>query len=117
MPNEAYLSTWNTYQKAWANISPAERQDLLSSSVAEDCIYTDPGAECHGLKELIAHIEQFQQQFPGTLFHNDKFTDHHAQGLFNWTWYGADGTTVASTGTSYARFDKEGLLTQMTGFF
>ncbi len=39
MPNEAYLSTWKTYQSAWSDVGDAERKRLLQASVSENCIY------------------------------------------------------------------------------
>jgi hypothetical protein len=114
--DETYLSTWNTYQAAWSDITPTERQKLLSSSVAENCVYTDPTDECHGHKELISKIERSQQRRPGVSFKNDKLLTHHAQGLSNWTMYDAKGGVILR-GMSYARFGEDGRLTQMSGFF
>ena len=113
---EAYLSTWKTYQSAWSDISSAERQTLLERSVAENCIYTDPTTEAHGLDELIATIERFQQSRPGVSFQNDKLLDHHGQGLSYWTMYDKNGTELHKA-ASYARFGEDGRLTNMTGFF
>ena len=114
--DEAYLATWKRYQAAWSDISSVERQALLSGSVAANAVYSDPTNECHGLQELIATIEQSQQTTPGACFENTKFLTHHQQGLSSWTMQNKEGTTLA-TGSSYARFDAEGLLIQMTGFF
>lgn len=116
MPNEAYLSTWKTYQAAWSNISAEERKTLLDASVSTNCVYTDPTDECHGIPALIAHIERSQQKYPGASFRNDRFLHHHDQGLSEWTMFNGDGKTVA-TGTSYARFSEDGKLIQATGFF
>lgn len=116
MRQEAYLSTWNMYQAAWSDISDSERQKLLTRSVAENCVYTDPTSECHGHKELIAKIKRSQQLRPGVSFKNDKFLDHHDQGLSHWTMYDASGKAIL-TGMSYARFGEDGRLTHMTGFF
>ena len=116
LQNAAQLATWNAYQAAWTAGSPAERQQQLSRSVAADCEYADPTAECHGLAALVAHVEQSRQHYPGASFRNDKFLAHHDQALSWWTMLAADGSTLA-TGTSYARFGDGGRLTQMTGFF
>ena len=114
--NEEYLATWKRYQAAWSDISSEERKTLLSGSVAADAVYTDPTNECHGLQQLIAKIEQSQQKTPGATFENTKFLTHHQQGLSSWTMRSKEGATLA-TGNSYARFNAEGLLIQMTGFF
>ena len=114
--NEEYLATWKRYQAAWSNISSEERKTLLSGSVAADAVYSDPTNVCHGLQELIAKIEQSQQKTPGAVFENTKFLTHHQQGLSNWTMRNKEGAALA-TGSSYARFNAEGMLIQMTGFF
>ena len=116
MTNEEYMATWKRYQAAWSDISAAERKELLEGSVSAHAVYTDPTGECHGLQELIAKIEQSQQKTPGAFFENTKFLSHHQQGLSSWTMRNSERATIA-TGNSYARFNQEGLLIQMTGFF
>ena len=116
MTNEEYTATWKRYQAAWPDISTGERKELLQGSVAADAVYTDPTIECHGLQELMAKIAQSQEKTPGASFENTKFLCHHQQGLSNWTMRNGEGATVA-TGNSYTRFNDEGLLIQMTGFF
>ncbi len=114
--NKEYLATWKRYQAAWSDISSEQRKAFLSGSVAADAVYSDPTNECHGLQELTAKIEQSQQKTPGASFENTKFLTHHRQGLSSWTMRNKEGATLA-TGNSYARFNAEGLLIQMTGFF
>jgi len=117
MANTAYVSTFELYQSAWSSsLSPAERQPRLDRSVAEDCVYTDPGSECHGHAELIVKIEDSKQRFPGALFRNDSCLEHHAQALFNWTMFDGQGDEFVK-GTSYVRFGEDGRLSHMTGFF
>lgn len=116
MAAEAKLQTWKTYQSAWSDLSDDERRTLLAQSVVEDCIYTDPTDSCEGVEALIAHIEGSRKKMPGARFQNDKFLDHHDQGLSEWTMFDSEGSVVA-TGTSYALFGTDGRLTQMTGFF
>lgn len=116
MPDQNKLDTWMTYQAAWSDISDDERRTLLARSVADDCVYSDPTGFADGVDALVAKIEGSQAKVPGARFRNDKFFDHHAQGLFEWTMFDGKGA-VAATGTSYARFGGDGRLTQMTGFF
>ena len=116
MTNEEYVATWKRYQAAWSDVSAANRKELLEGSVSANAIYTDPTSECRGLQELIAKIEQSQQKAPGASFENTKFLSHHQQGFSSWTMQNSEGATIA-TGNSYARFNQEGLLIQMTGFF
>lgn len=116
MATEENLETWNTYQSAWSDISDRERRLLLAKSVSDDCAYSDPTDQCEGVDALIAHIEGSQKKVPGARFRNEKFLEHHNQGLSEWTMFDGSGTVVA-TGTSYARFGADGRLKQMTGFF
>jgi hypothetical protein len=114
--NQAHLSTWYTYQKAWSDVSSAERQGLLVDSVTDGCVYTDPSTQCNGRAELMAFIEQFRQSMPGTSFKNNTFTHHHAQSLATWVLQDAQGNEL-QPGMSYARFGEDGRLTLVTGFF
>lgn len=116
MMNEAYLATWKTYQAAWADIGVAQRRKLLTESVAEDCIDSDPIAACRGIDALNAKIEDSKQKFPGASFRNDTFLDYHDHGLSHWTMLNKEGAKMVE-GASYARFGADGKLTQMTGFF
>ena len=116
MNDEAYLKTWNTYQQAWGPIEDAERRDLLSQSVADDIAYNDPASQVEGLDALAARIAATQRQYPGASFRNHGFLEHHGQGLFHWSMYDKDGTEFVK-GSSFARFGKDGRLTQATGFF
>ncbi len=116
MPTQDYLSVWNIYLSAWSDISAEERVKLIESCVAEDCVYTDPTDQRHGRQDLIARIELSKQKYPGAHFRNDKFFNHHDQGLCNWTMFDAQGQILAN-GTSYSRIGEDGRLKQMTGFF
>jgi len=117
VPNEAYLATWTAYQSAWSSdIDASERQELLTGTVAEECVFTDPTDQGHGHEELIAKIGGSNQRFPGAAFQNKTFDDHHAQALITWTMVDGAGQAFVQ-GTSYVRFGADGRLTQMTGFF
>jgi hypothetical protein len=116
MDNQAYLDTWTAYLKAWSSVSPAKRETLLSGSVSENCVYTDPTSECRGHSELIYRMERSQQRYPGAYFNNEKLICHHAQGLFSWTMCDAAGS-VLTPGWSFAHFNAEGRLVQTSGFF
>ncbi len=116
MPKQEYLSVWNMYLSAWSDISAEERKRRLESCTADDCAYTDPMEQRHGREDLIARIEISKSEYPGSHFENDKFLNHHDQGLCNWTMYDGEGKVLAN-GTSYSRVGEDGRLKQMTGFF
>ena len=110
------LTNWNTYQSAWSAISDLERRELLTRSVAFDCVYTDPQTELAGLEALIAKIEQSQAATPGASFRNDQLTTYGDRALSEWTMSGPDGAALVQ-GASFARYGDDGRLTHMTGFF
>ena len=116
MINEAYRETWATYQAAWEDVSPAERQELLNKSVADDCVYTDPLGQARSRAALIAYIEGFQQAMPGYSFKNHTFSDHHAQSLAGWMLYDGGGAEV-QPGSSWAHYGEDGRITSVSGFF
>ena len=116
MPEQEYLSVWNTYLSAWSEISAEERALRLGRCVTDDCVYTDPTDQRHGRNDLIARIELSKQKYPGAHFVNDNFLHHHGQGLCHWTMYDGEGKVLAK-GTSYSRLSEDGRLQQMTGFF
>ena len=116
MANEAYRATWATYQAAWEDVGAAQRQDLLSRSVTDNCVYTDPQGQAGSRAELTAYIEGFRQAMPGYSFKNHKFLEHHAQSLAEWTLYDAGGAE-AQPGSSWAHYGEDGRITNVSGFF
>jgi hypothetical protein len=80
-----------------------KRRELLSQSVADDIVYTDPGSQTCGVADLAERIARSQQQFSGAHFQNDSLLEHHGQGLFRWTMYDGKGA-VFVRGFSFGRF-------------
>ncbi len=116
MQSEALKTTWATYQAAWEDVGPEERQQLLNTSVTDDCVYSDPNVECSGRVALVEYIEAFRQSLPGGTFKNHTFLDHHAQSIAEWSLNDASGAEL-QPGKSYARYDEDHRITVVTGFF
>ena len=117
MTTSPHQSTFEAYQSAWVlGLAPSERRRLLLESVARDCVYQDPGIECHGHDELIAKIEDANRKGPGARFRNDSFFTHHDKAVVNWTMFDGAGEEYAK-GASYVQFGADGRLTHMTGFY
>lgn len=116
MTTKAYEDTWAMYQAAWADITGTERRDLVSRSVSEDFVYSDPTGRASGPDELIAYIEGFLVASPGSTFKNSKLLDHHGDAVATWVALDANGDK-AQDGNSYARFGDDGRLTRIIGFF
>jgi hypothetical protein len=113
---ETLQQIWKTYQDAWADIAVDERERLLRQSVTDDVIFTAPPYEGQGLGDLVKHMEQFQEQVPGAHFKSNKLLTQHGQLLSEWTMYNKDGS-VSLTSYSYARFNEQGRLTHLAGFW
>ena len=107
---------WKNYQDAWADISPSERERLLRASTAEDVVFTSPNAKGQGFGNLLAHIADFQTQFPGAYFRNNRLFEQHGQLLSEWTMFNRDGSEFL-TAHSYAQCNDGGRLTHLAGFW
>ena len=97
-------------------ISAQERERLLTQSVADDVVFTNPAGEGTTRDGLIIHIEAFQKQSPGAYFTTDKVHTHHRELLAIWSMHKADGTKVA-TGYNFVSFADDGRFKHMAGFF
>ncbi len=108
--------TWGLYGKAWSQVPATERQDLLARTVEPNCRYADPTQTCDGVNALAEAMQQFQQFMPGASFALSGFAVHHDQAMVNWNLLDDQGK-VAGSGTSFGRYNGEGRLVQITGFF
>ncbi len=116
MTNATAEQIWTSYLDAYSNVSIEKRKRLLRQTVSDDIVSTNPSEEIHGLESLRAHIEQFQQRLPGAYFKLNRLFVHHGQVLSEWTLYKSDHTALRTAHT-YGRFNSEGRLTHLTGFF
>ncbi len=116
MTEEHLQQLWKSYQDAWADVSSTERERLLRASVSEDVVFTSPNAEGRGFGKLIAHIEDFQQQFPGAYFRSNRLLEQHSQLFSEWTMFNREGSEFL-TAHSYAHFNDEGRLKHLAGFW
>ena len=116
MTIDTLQQVWKSYQDAWADIAVADREHLLKQSVADDVIFTSPPSGGQGFANLVRHIGQFQEQFPGAYFKSNKLFTQHGQLLSEWTMYNKDGSEFL-TAHSYARFNEQGRLTHLAGFW
>jgi SnoaL-like domain len=116
MTKDAVQQVWTSYLEAYGNVSAEDRLRLLTKSVSDDVLSTNPGDETQGLERLVAHVEQFQQRLPGSYFTINSLKFHHEQVLTEWTLYKADGTAV-TTAHTYGVFNNQGRLKKLIGFF
>ena len=116
MMKDVVEQIWNDYLEAYGNVLPEERRRLLQKSLSDDVVSTNPAEETEGFEGLLVHVEQFQQRLPGAYFKLNKLLFHHEQALAEWTLYKSDGSALR-TARTYGRFDGQGRLKQLTGFF
>jgi hypothetical protein len=116
MTKDAVEQVWNSYLKAYGDVSTEDRRRLLASSVSDDVLSTNPGDEAQGLENLLTHVDQFQKRLPGSYFKINSLKFHHEQVLTEWTLYKADGSTV-TTAHTYGVFNDQGRLKKLIGFF
>lgn len=107
---------FESYLGAFATPSRAEQERLLRSSVADDVVYTNPGVEGRGLRNLLAHIDGFQRRFPGGRFRMNWLRQQHGQVLSEWTQLDQDGSELI-TAHSYARLNTDGRIAHLAGFW
>lgn len=107
---------WDQYTRAWQLPDRAARLALLSESLAENAIYSDPLTQTHSWDDLIGYMESLQQQVPGAHFVVTHFLAHHQKSLASWEMRTGENITVG-TGTSYGEYNAQGKLTSMNGFF
>ena len=116
MTNMELQKIFEAYLDAFAATSVAEQERLLRSSVAEDVVYTNPGVEGQGLRNLLKHISVFQERFPGHRFRVNWFRQQHGQLLSEWTQVGQAGEDRV-TAHSYGRLNELGRITHLAGFW
>ena len=107
---------WEKYASAWKEATAKGKADVLRSSAAADCVYTDPVTIASGHEELIAYMLAFHQQVPGGHFVTTYFLTHHDVSISKWNMLSGDGIVIGD-GVSYGQYNEQGMLVAMTGFF
>jgi SnoaL-like domain len=109
-------ATWEMYVSAWKGVTPKEKSDALSHSVASACVYKDPTTIAKGHEELVAYMLGFHQQVPGGHFVTTHFLAHHDVSIAKWNMVSGDGVVIGD-GVSWGKYNDKGMLVEMTGFF
>ena len=116
MTDDELRTMVENYLNAFATTSVIEQERLLRSSLADNVVFTNPGVEGRGLRNLLAHIEGFQRRFPGGRFRMNWLRQQHGQALMEWTQLSQDGSELV-TGHSYARLNEESRIAHLAGFW
>jgi hypothetical protein len=107
---------WNAYMAAYGAEAEDERARLLTQSVSDDVVFTNPAGDGKSRAGLSDHIGRFQKGNPGAYFSTDKLFPQQDKLLAVWSMYKSDGTKVA-TGYNFVRPDDDGRFGYMAGFF
>lgn len=107
---------WETYVSSWQAKTEAERKRLYEQALRPDCTYSDPLTVAHGWQQLTDYMAQFHEQIPGGHFVTREFIAHHDCSIARWDMMNGKGEKI-SDGMSYGKYDDEGRLHKMTGFF
>lgn len=107
---------WNAYMAAFGTDMSPERDRLLAQSVADNVVFTNPGATGTGRAALSDHIAHFRAHMPGMVFETDKVYVSSGELLAVWTMYKGGHVHVA-TGYNFVRLDETGRFSYMAGFF
>jgi hypothetical protein len=117
MTDEALQQLWKTYQDAWSEVSPEERDRLLHASLAQDVAFTSPDSDERGIDRMVATIVAFHSKSPGAYFRSTLLRQQHGQLLSVWTMFDRNNLPLVN-GHSYARFDEQqSRLTHLAGFW
>jgi hypothetical protein len=114
--NDPYQTTWEAYASSWQVASAQDKRALYEQCLAPDCEYNDPLIKTKGHDELLAYMLGFHQQIPGGHFVTKYFRAHNNQSIVRWDMKTGDGTVVGE-GISYGKYNAQGKLIAMTGFF
>lgn len=105
---QAYIDAWNEPDRD-------RRRELLDKAWDDNGTYTDPMSSAQGKEELLALIDQFHQQMPGTkIVIASQVEQHHGQLRFAWR---MEGGPQAMDGIDVGRTAEDGRLESIVGFF
>lgn len=111
-----YRKTWDTYTKSWKSTKLSEKIEFFKQSLTPICTYTDPLASTQDWDSLVEYMEDFHKQVPGGYFETVDFMAHHNKSLVKWNMLNQTGNKIGD-GYSFAKYDDEGLLVEIVGFY
>ena len=109
-------NTWDAYMKLWAQHDEVLRLKQIEQCLNPACMYVDPVAQISGHVFICDYISEFHKNSPGRVFVTQDFTFHHSRSLAHWDLLNSEGKFL-SHGASFALYDTDGRVMQMTDFF
>jgi len=107
---------WETYVASWRTECVEEKKALFAQCLDANCLYHDPLAKTDGWEDLIEYMREFRKQIPGGHFVTKEFLAHGNKSIARWEMRNGDHV-VLGEGVSYAEYNNDGRLYEMTGFF
>ncbi|VAW44065.1 hypothetical protein MNBD_GAMMA04-2152 [hydrothermal vent metagenome] len=114
--NNDFEKTWEIYTSSWQAGSSDGKRAIFEKCLDAECAYYDPLIKTIGWDELVAYMLDFHQQIPGGHFVTNYFLAHNNQSIAKWEMKNGENAVVGE-GVSYGKYNENGKLVSMTGFF
>ena len=103
--------------RAWNELDADVRRELLEATFAADGVYVDPDSRLDGRDAVLADIAGFHERRPGARIELRSGVDAFG-GWFRFGWAVVDtGGEVLRDGEDFGRFDGDGRIATIVGFF
>jgi hypothetical protein len=107
----------DTYLQAYGEPDTAKRELLIGAVFAPNAVLADPPFVATGSEEIGGAFGAVQAQFPGHRFaRTSEIDEHHGYAPYSWALNAADGS-MSVAGVDFVRFNDEGMIASVTGFF
>lgn len=114
---DAVTGVVDAYLAAWNETDEAARTVLVEQSLGADLWYRDGVLEADGRDVFNATLAAVQEAYPGlTMTRTSAIDAHHDVVRFNWA-LGIPGEAPTFAGVDVAKFDADGRLHRIVGFF
>lgn len=114
--NNDFEKTWETYTSSWKAETSDSKRAIFGECLDTECAYYDPLIKTIGWDELVAYMLDFHQQIPGGYFVTNYFLAHNNQSIAKWEMKNGENAVIGE-GISYGKYNENGKLVSMTGFF
>ena len=109
-------STWEAYTSSWKADSSDKKRAIFEGCLDAMCEYNDPHVKTKSWDELSDYMLDFHEQVPGGYFVTKSFMAHNNQSIAQWEMKNGEHIVIGE-GISYGKYQENGKLISMTGFF
>jgi len=114
--NNDLEGTWEAYTSSWQADSAEKKRTIFEECLDDSCVYNDPHVKTKNWDELLGYMLDFNVQVPGGHFVTKSFMAHNNQSIAKWEMKNGQQAVIGE-GISYGRYNENGKLISMTGFF